>query len=62
MTGLRRSIETLSVLEPISKERKLVLASKDPVGKLVQLRERLNGGVFTNKHKLSRGQSFRYLI
>ena len=34
---------------------KLVLATENSVGAMVQLRERLNGGVLANKHILSGG-------
>ena len=51
MTGLRWSIETVSVLEPICKIIKLILAIGNPLGTMVQLGERLDRGILTNKQE-----------
>ena len=39
---------------------KFILVTENSVGSTVQLRERLDRGVLTNKEKLSRGQSCRH--
>ena len=66
---LRRLLRTKDRLEAINRDsfrsgtnfqgEKFILAAEN-VGTLVQLRERLDRGVLTNKHEFSRGQSCRY--